>query len=262
MQSNYFKNYLLGLLSAFDAEALEVQIISNEVSEDDLISAENRLIEDYLANNLNEDEVKAFQNNYLVTNERLERVELTKSLIQISDQTSEKLQNIVIKPNFFNRLKDFFSLRPLTVSFATIALILSLGLVWQIVFNTNRTQVGAEIAALNKQDLSNLEEFKTFTKLNLAKGILRSDGNSNNLLENQLTEKVLISLILPVKTSSVEQFNVKIVQNGKQLQQFTQRSYENQEVRLLLPKSLLKKGEYQITLENKGEEYNYSFVVQ
>lgn len=262
MRSNYFKKYLLGLLSVEDAETLEVQIISNEVSEDELISAENSLIEDYLCNNLNEEETIAFQTSFLITNERLERVELIKSLTQISGQKVEKSQNIEVKTIFFERLKSFFMLRPLTVSLATIALILSLGLVWQVVFNTNKNLVGAEIVALNKQDLSNLEEFKGFTKLNLAKGVLRSAGNSNNLLENQLTEKVLLSLILPTKISAVEQFIVKIFQNGKQLQQLTQRSYENQEVRLLLPKSLLKKGEYQITLENKGEEYSYSFVVQ
>ena len=144
--------------------------------------------------------------------------------------------------------------------FGGVALILVIGFGWRWFFPPNQTN--PELIALNQQDLSNLEEFKGLTSLSLIAGKLRSEGNSVALHQDNVSDRVLLRLAFPNKIESPQNFTVKISQDGKVLHNLKQISYQNQEVRLLLPKSILIKGEYQITLENGAENYNYFFAVQ
>jgi hypothetical protein len=261
MSENY-KNYFLGLLSAEDAETLELRIISSDLASDEIVEelhqSENNLIEDFIDGNLTSDEIQAFNANYLITDERRERVEFVRLMRSYADNKPAETEN---KPSFFEQLKAYVSMRPLTFAAMSLALILFLGIGWQILFRSNTNVADAEIVALNKQDLSNLEAYKDLKTLSLASGTVRSGGDSKGLLEKDLTEKVLVRLLLPNKSDSVQNFTVKISRNQKVIQTFSQRTFD-QDVRLLLPKSLLNKGEYQISLEKEGEKYNYNFIVQ
>ncbi len=115
---------------------------------------------------------------------------------------------------------------------------------------------------INKQDLSNLEEFKNFKNLSLASDNLRSSGNVKSLSKQDLTERVLLRLALPNVVNSPQNFTVKISKDGKVLETITRPAFQNQEVRILLPKSILNQGEYQITLEKDSEKYDYNFAVR
>lgn len=259
MEKNYYKNYFLGLLPANDAEKLELQVISNEDSEIEMLSAEENLIEDYLDGKLTNEEKQAFDKNFLVTEERRKRVEFIGLMRTYAEKKAFPSET---KPGFFEQLKAFFIQRRLTLAFASVFLILTLGAAWQILFNADESINETEIAALNKRDLSNLNEFKYLKTLNLTSGTLRSGGNSSNLSEKDLTEQVLLRMALPYSAAENKDFTIEISQNGEVLQNFVQRSLQNQEVRILLPKSVLEKGEYQISLETDGEKYNYFFTVE
>ncbi len=240
-----------------DTESLEKRIISDQNLEADLLEAEDDLIEDYLEGNLSNDELKAFNENFLVTDDRLESVELVKSLRHNFTQNTE---NKEVKSSFLERIKVFVSLRPFTFATASLALILGLGFVWIMVRSTPNID-NAELVAINNQDLSNLETLKDYKKISLVSGNLRSGGNNNGLTEKDLTERILMQLILPNKTDSTQNFTVKISKDGQIKQTFTQKSYEK-EVRILIPKSMLTKGEHQVTLEKDSEKYNYYFAVE
>lgn len=257
MKNSELKNYFLGLLSAKDAEAIELQIISGDDIESELFQAENDLIEDYLDGNLANEERQAFNDNFLITEERRERVEFVRLMRNRSHLETFELES---KPSFFEQLKAFAAIRLLTLAFASLALIFCLGIGWQIIFNSGANVADTELIALNKQDLSNLEEFKNLKNLSLTSGTLRSGGGTITLPEKDLTDRVFVRLILPNKIDPTNTFNVKISNNSKILSTFTQRIY-NQEVRLLLPKSIFVKGDYQITLEKQNERYIFYFAV-
>jgi hypothetical protein len=257
MESKKIKNYLLGLMSENDVEAIDLQILSDKDMEDTLLEAENELIEDYLDENLSNEEIKAFNENYLINDERRKRVEFVRLMRSYAEKQTTETE---IKPSFFEQLKSFFTLRPLRLAVVSIALILALGIAWQVIFNSNKISTDTELVALNKQDLSNLDEFKNLKNVSLISGNVRSGGNGNLLKANDLTDKVLLRLALPNQSANKD-FTVKISQNNQVKQTFTQRTI-GQEVRLLIPKSILTKGEYQITLEKDGEKYNYYFAVE
>jgi hypothetical protein len=257
MESKKIKNYLLGLMSENDVEAVDLQILSDKSMEETLLEAENELIEDYLDENLSNEEIKAFNENYLINDERRKRVEFVRLMRSYAEKQTTETE---IKPSFFEQIKSFFTLRPFTLAFASIALILALGIVWQVIFNSNKVSTDTELIALNKQDLSNLDEFKNLKNLSLISGNTRSSGNGNLLKENDLTDRILLRLALPNQSANKD-FTVKISQNNQLKQTFTQRTI-GQEVRLLIPKSILAKGEYQITLEKDSEKYNYYFAVE
>jgi hypothetical protein len=258
MKSAELKNYFLGLMSQNDVETIDLRIISDDGIESELLEAENDLIEEYLDGKLVNNELKAFNDNFLITDERKERVEFVRLMRNAGDKQPIESE---IKPSFFERLKVFASLRPLTFAAASLALILGLGIAWQLGFRTSVNVAETELIALNKQDLSNLDEFKNLKTVNLTSVALRSGGTANGLPEKDLTDRFFVRLILPNKFDSVQHFNVKISQNQKVLSDLTQRNYD-QEVRLLLPKSMFTKGDYQITLEKNGEKYNFYFTVQ
>jgi hypothetical protein len=257
MESKKIKNYLLGLMSENDVEAIDLQILSDKDMEETLLEAENNLIEDYLDENLSNEEIKAFNENYLINDERRKRVEFVRLMRSYAEKQVTESE---FKPSFFEQITSFFALRPLTLAFASIALILALGIAWQIIFNSNKISTDTELIALNKQNLSNLDEFKNLKNLSLISGNTRSSGNGNLLKENDLTDRILLRLALPNQSANKD-FTVKISQNNQLKQTFTQRTI-GQEVRLLIPKSILTKGEYQITLEKDGEKYNYYFAVE
>jgi hypothetical protein len=257
MKSAELKNYFLGLMSKNDVEAIDLRIISDDGIEFELLEAENDLIEEYLDGKLVNDELKAFNDNFLITDERKERVEFVRLIRNAGDKQPIESE---IKPSFFERLKAFASLRPLTFAAVSLALILGLGIARQLL-RVNVNVAETELTALNKQDLSDLDEFKNLKNVNLTSGALRSGGTANGLPEKDLTDRFFVRLILPNKFDSVQSFNVQISQNQKVLADLTQRSYD-QEVRLLLTKSMFAKGDYQITLEKTGEKYNFYFTVE
>jgi hypothetical protein len=258
VKNENYKNYFLGLLSADAVETLELRIISDNEVEAELLEAENNLVEKYLDNKLVNEETQAFNENYLITNERSERVSLINKLRNYEPQNSESKKT---KLGFFEQLKIFVTLRPVSFGLASLALILAVGIAWQIALRSNVNVAQTELVAINNQDLSNLETLKDYKKVSLINGNLRSGGNGNSLSEKDLTERVLMQLILPNKTDSTQSFAVKISKDGQIKQTFTQKSYEK-EVRILIPKSMLTKGEYQITLEKESEKYNYYFSVE
>ena len=259
METKNYKNYFLGRMTANDAESLELYVISNNEAEAEMLEAENNLIEDYLDESLTNEEIKAFNSHFLVTDERRERVKFVSLMRTCAEKRKIQTKN---EPSLFARLQAVFFQGRLTLAFTVIFLVLLMGIGWQILFNVENNSIETELAALNKQDLSNLDEFKNFNNLSLTAGNLRSGGNRNVLPEKSLTGAALVRLILPNSAISNNNFTVKLSRDGQVLQTFMQRSIQDQEVRVLLPKSILKKGEYQVSLEKDGEKYNYFFAVE
>ena len=73
--NSQLKKYLLGSSDAASGEEIGVQIITDESFEEQLLIAENDLIEDFLDKNLSSEEEKLFYENFLISQERKNQLE-------------------------------------------------------------------------------------------------------------------------------------------------------------------------------------------
>ena len=254
-----FRKYFLEILHKQEVEEIELRIILDAKFSEELEQIEIELIEDYLENTLSAEEKKLFETNYLVTVERHKNLQFLKSLKEIAQSEVEKEEIAESSPNLFDKLSNLFKFPKFAFVIVVVCLLLTFGVFWR--FTANGNKLNSEIVTLNQKDLSNLDEYKGLTNLSLASGTLRSAIITSSLSESSITEKVLLRLALPNITNSPESFGVKISKDGQVFYSLNQTTYQNQEVRLLLPKSILSKGDYQITLEKGTEKFNYYFVV-
>ncbi len=198
MENKYYKNYFLGQMSADDAEKLELQVIFNDDSEVELLSAEDSLIEDYLDGRLTEEEIRAFDTKFLVTEERRERVEFVKMMRGLAENTATLSGNVEEKkPNFFNQLKSIFSPRKFAFGFGGIALILTIGFVIYTSLNnySNDTEISLLLNKSFKNDRPTEARISGFDYAPKIEGTRGNDDKSQDLnfvsAKSRATEAVL-----------------------------------------------------------------------
>lgn len=270
------KQYLLGNLAPPEAEAIDLQIISDESSEEKLLWAESELMEDYLDETLSPPEVELFKENFLVSPERraqLRQISLMRNYARnCAPKDATEKASETLPESFYEKLKKNFALNP-RPAFAAFALVIAGLFAAAILYNTadNQTAAEREYAAINRTELSDLAKFGDVFALNLMSGAFRdsSGGAASKLPPNKLGERVLFRLALPVAAAAADTFKVELVKDQKII--FTQNKlpfYDNpngREMRLLLPSATLKKGAHQIKLtkETAPESvFVYEFAVE
>jgi hypothetical protein len=274
-ENTRLKQFLLGCLAAPEIEEIGLQIISDESFEEKMTFAEEDLIEDFLEGSLSTEEKQLFYANFINCPARIELLEETallkkyakNNLVKPTYEVSEEKKS----DSFLQTLKKFFALnlRPI----AAVCLILVIAAVaWRVFLydsKGNLTQTEKEYAALNAKDLSNAPEIAGLSNKSLIPGTLRDTNSATKLTSTNLTESVLFRLALPAETSKETFYNIELSKDGKTVfRQPNIRVYQNQngqEVKILLPKTVLPKGSYQLKLTNstnKDSIINYSFVVE
>jgi hypothetical protein len=266
---NKIRQYLLGNLSEEEAEKIDLRIISDKNFEELLYFAEESLMEDYLEKTLSPSDIKLFHENFLVSPERkneLKHLSLLKSHTQNKPEQSEEpvSQSIISSDNFFQKLKVFFGLNiPLV---AALSVLIVSGLLIGV-FLYDRSE--NELVRLAQTELSNVSEYKDLSNLSLISGTFRDAPGGGGLKKEALTDNTFFRLALPSGNFSEVFFNIKISREQKAVATLEHiRPYDNQngqELRLLLPSSLLEKGDYKIEAapENATEApIVYSFTVR
>ncbi len=267
------RQYLLGSLQEKEAEELDLQIIGNKSLEEEFYLAEDALMEDYLDETLSAAEVELLHKNFLISEARKDQLRELAALKNYAQNTIRKEVSGKPADNFFQKLKNAFTLnfRPAAVALGLLLTgILAIG-IWQFGLSGSTDEIALlekEAAALNGQDLSDLGKYENFSKLSLFSGLLRSSDSAPKLSADGLSGIILIRLALPPEENS-NVFNAKITRNQKDIVSLNQMPvYSNQsgkEIRLLLPFSFFKNGEYKIELlPENGKDFpvNYSFTVQ
>lgn len=261
------KQFLLGNPSEETAEEIGVQIISDRNLDEKMSLAEEELIEDFLDDALTAEEKELFYANFLTTPERIELFEETALLRNYARthfaKASENLTEEKKSGSFFEGLRLFLSgnlLRPI----AAVLIILVIGaVVWRVAFYdaSGLTQIEKDYAALNAKDLNNQSEIANLTNKSLAAGTYRDTDSTGALNAANLTEKVLFRLALPSETPKDTPLNLELVKGGQTVfKQTNLRVYQNQngqELKVILPKTVLSKGAYQIKLSN-GVSYGFA----
>lgn len=268
------KQYLLGNLAPPEIEAIDLQLIEDESLEEKLCFVESELAEDYLDETLSPAEVALFRKNFLASPERaaqIRQISLLRNYARNAATAGAADELCGKSPEtFYERLKGFFSfnLRPARLVFALVLVGLLVGtIVYRSAYQS--TPLEKEFAELNRKDLSNLLEYENLTKLNLSFGAFRDSGGTNKLSENGMTDAVLFRLALPFEVNSAEKFKVEILRDKKIILNRDEVTIYNnssgKELRLLVPSSVLKRGEYQIKVERETANesaVNYNFTVQ
>lgn len=270
-----FRKYLLGSLQENEAEELDFQIIVNKKLGEELYLAEDSLMDDFLDEMLLPDEIELFHKNFLISEERKNQLKEIAALKNYARNTLHKEASGKPADSFFQNLRNIFisNFRPFSVAVGLLIVGLLAIVIWQFgLFSATDNKLALlekEAVALNGQDLSDLGRFENASKLSLVSGLLRSSDSAPKLSADKLSDKVLIRLALPPEENSNE-FNVKLIRNQNDSISLNKISaYNNQsgrEIRLLLPASIFKNGEYKIEVlpENKSgfSPINYSFTVQ
>ncbi len=268
------KQYLLGNLAPPEIEKIDLQLIADESLEEKLCWAESELAEDYLDEMLSPAEVAKFEENFLASPERAAQVRQISLLRNYarSAATATVADELCGKSpeTFYERLKRFFSLnlQPATAVFALVIIGLLVGtIIYYSAYQS--TPLEKEFAELNQKDLNNISEYEKLTNVNLSFGAFRDSGGANKLSESGLTDAVLFRLALPFEANPADKFKVEIIKDKKIILSRRETSfYKNpngSELRLLVPSSVLKKGEYQIRVERETSNesaVNYNFIVQ
>ncbi len=275
VETTKLKKFLLDDLAEKDADDISLQIIADQDFEGKMLFAEEELIEDFLEGALSAAETEFFYANFLTTPERIELLQetaLLKQYAQSRDAKPAKEETGGKKSaNFFESLRNFFALnlRPL----AAVLIILVIGTIaWRVfLFDASNglTLVEQEYAALNQKDLGDPAETANLTNKSLIAGTLRDTNSAAKLTGGGLTESVLFRLALPPGTTKETVLNLELLKDGQTIfRQNKLRIYQNQngqEIKALLPKTVLPKGNFQIKLidaANKDSAFTYGFAVE
>ena len=261
------KQFLLGSLSESDAEEIGVQIITDGAMDEKMSFAETELIEDFLDNELTAQEKELFFANFLTTPERVELLEETALLKNCAQNyfkaEAEGEREEKKSGSFIDGFRRFLALnlRPI----AAVLLVLVIGaVVWRVfLYDANAlSQVEKEYAALNAKDLTSAPEAANLTNKSLIVGTYRDTADaSSKLSAAALTGNVLFRLALPPETPRDTRFDLELIKDGKAVfRQPNLKVYQNpsgQELKVILPKSVLSSGTYQIKL-NTGATYVFA----
>ncbi len=270
----HLKRYLLGSLDEPAGEEIGQRIISDKTFEENLLIAENELIEDFLEKNLSPAEEKLFYENFLVCDAReklLEEITFFRQYAKKRFQAENPVTDSDLSENGKGKIKRpfifdwrFAALVP------AVLLIVFLAIGFYFYYPPEKlTVLEKEYAALNNENLANPADYASLTTVNLMQGAFRDSGAGSRLKAENLTGRIFFRLALPFNLNENKRLEAELVRDQKTVfRQPEIRVYQNasgQEIRLLLPKSVLSKGQYQIKIENPNAEdspVTYYFAVE
>jgi hypothetical protein len=262
------KQFLLGSLEQADADEIGVQIIANRKLDEKVSFAEEELIEDFLDGALTEEENDLFYLNFLTTPERIELLEETAALKDHAKNYFKKEAVIDTEEkksvSFLDGLKGFLTLNLRPLAAVLIILVLG-GIAWRVFLYDpdGFSQIERDYAALNSKDLGNAPETANFSNKSLTPGTFRDSALTAKLNAAALTDNVLFRLALPPATPKETLFSLELLRDSqivfKQKDLKTYQNQSGQEVKVILPKSVLTKGIYQFKLNNG---ISYSLAVE
>lgn len=259
---NTLRKFLLGNCSDAEAEAIGVTMIDDPEYAETVLAAEDDLIEDFLDEILSDDDRELFLSNFMTTPARLEKLEQTSLLRKFAKKESTRTETVDTSKDggALDAIIAFLTGRAFLAGAAI--LIVAISVFW---FLSGRTgglsPLELEYAALNSKDLTNAPEIAGISNKSLAPDVFRGAESTSKLRLAGLSERVLLRLALPVKTT--DSVDAEVTLGGKVV--FRQKGvkvYSNPngaEVKLLLPRSILSAGNYQIRITGDA---TYAFAIE
>lgn len=133
---NLAADFLLGKLSEEETLKLEKDYFSNNRRFEEILAAENDLIDAYAMNTLSPKDRSCFENRLLINPHQRERVQFAKTLFKYASShplSMEDFNSSAARTPWKSLLSQFFSGKPfLSLSFSLAALIVFIGAVWLV----------------------------------------------------------------------------------------------------------------------------------
>ena len=226
--------YLLDELSESEAEQFEEECWAlPEWPSDDLESAEDDLIEAYVHNELSPDRHRRFEEKYLITEARKDRVLLARSFVRVV--CSSDPPNLT----WTNRVRRFWNTQTLTPRYVSAAAILIIGvalLVWYLIRPVS-PQTFAEINLTSVASVHRADDASTppVQKISLPLG----------------ADALRISLMLPEPTPEGATYSVQWENAKGPLKTLEIESQDDKSIKVVIPAEELAAGQYTLKLSRK-----------
>lgn len=241
MTETEIKQYFLGELAAPQAEYCETEVTQDAALSEFAAMIESELIDDYLRGGLSEREKSLFENNYLTTPARRQKV--ADGQIFLNNLAAQRTAIIPLKPrfSFFSQLFGGFQLSAALALGAILVLLLG-GL---LIFRLNRQNTN-EIAGRNNSNQTSPVTDENNSQISTAnENALRGAANSNlnpSLIQPKITPTVSAK---PTPTISI-----------KPTPKFVEPAAPTLAVFTLTPGTLRDGGEQLITLNSAVRQIN------
>ena len=263
------RDYLLGLIHQDETmDKIEDRLMTDDVYFMAVQVEEEELMQDFVDGHLSPDEQEKLETNFLISKERIEKVEFAHSLkrnIENEENNKHRSKSSAesSKNGFFGGLV-FRPIPALAIGFLIIA-----GLVWSLlIFNSGVDPTALEIqfADLNKERFDDLGKYASLSSLNLISGATRGDGQENAISKDELSTRILIRLDLPGEVAAERKFDIALLKDGKAgFSQFgipVLKTKDNSELRFLLPSAGFEKGDYRIRAKSDSQKHRLYFPFQ
>lgn len=256
------RRYLLGDLHEEQREEIELRLLTDEELQTLLSEAQDDLIDDYVLGILSERERSLFQNNFLLTPERLHKLRLSQALAKYTGMNaadSQASQTAVVPAAPWQKPLRFLQQQRFALAIAVIIIAVMIGYAgWSIY---RHRQLETRVAELRKQRVRVEQELK-----NLNVGQLSDQQSMITLPLNQLVrdagDKRLAVItgginILQLRLELDEdKFSVyrAVIETGEGTEIYTvdelkaKSEGDAQVILLNLPSRLLPTGDYQVHL--------------
>jgi methionine-rich copper-binding protein CopC len=255
------RQYLLGHLSEEIHQQLEERLLIEDSFLEELLVAEEELIDDYIKGDLSDDDRLSFEKHFLSTSERHENLRFAMALSQYTANSTEQAESEFAKapastfnPTLTERLRAFWNnqgwaLRA-AMSFAVIAILA--GALWLSLFRASSP--------------------RTFTPLTLTASVkdTRAEGPQVKKVPLPLKADALkISLILPEGLTRATSYRAELMNSEGETQPLEIAGQDAQSVSVVIPAAQLARGQYTLKLfmtKADGTEQringNYYFTVE
>lgn len=226
------RQYLLGQLAENLREEIETGLLADEDLFEELLIAEDELVDDYLGGTLSRDENTAFEQHFLATPERTEKLKFARAF---NRRLAVTRPHEIDTGNFWPALKARQSLVSGAMLAAVVLIALAVGLWW---FRDQRTSP------------------RTFATLNLTitQGT-RSDGLPAQVIKLPLPEDALkLVLTLSEKPPPAVRYQAELETSAGVKRRLEPISQDSQSVTVVIPTPELNRGQYVVKLFAVGKD--------
>lgn len=245
LERELINRYLLGVAAEAEDEGIGVRIIEDPSFAQEILHAEHDLIEDYLEGELSAAEHELFEQQYLHSNERRERVQEIALLKKYATRSRDLL---AVGEPAVSAIPWYRSLKILVPAFG----VLVLAIVASLFFVNTGSFGGVDYAFLNRQDLREPAVVGDAQIVQVEPGTSRSSRSNSTTLVTGESRSVLFRLPLMFSSNPQVSFSASIERGDKQVFTVTEPRVYKQgsltEVRLLAPRDIFSPGTYQIRL--------------
>lgn len=199
------RRYLLGDLDEPMMDQVEVRLLRDRKYADRLSAAEDNLIDDYVFECLSESERKSFNTNFLVNDERRNKIMIARAMeVYVGERSGQKTvaERFTLSQLWHNSIR-FLQAHKLPVALAVLLIVVMLSFFvpvsslipnrWISPLNAQRTDIERRIRELNQSN----NDTRPLVQIILQPLVLREGNEIRKLVITRETTLVNINLQLP-----------------------------------------------------------------